>query len=282
MLREAARSLIEFYATRLPYHPGKWRVTEGLHALAGTEAMDQGREFLVERAGVRWKLRTECILQRKLYYHGLFDRHDVRELLGRLPQGGVFLDIGSYFGYYAMLAGRRGAQVYAFEPFPQNYELLAAHAALNGFKQVQIFPLALSDAAGRMRFAGPEADNGGRGHLATDSDPGAGVEVETATLDGFVQAHGIARIDALKLDVEGAECRVLAGGRESITRFKPAMLIELNPPCLERLGSSGAELLRMVGEFGYAPWVAGPRGLRPFEGLAAGENYTNIICLPRA
>lgn len=280
MLRAAARSVIEFYATRLPYHPGKWRVTERLMTLVGAEAMDRGREFLVERGGVRWRLRTECILQRKLYYHGLFDRHDVRELLGRLPKGGVFLDIGSYFGYYAMLAGRRGAQVYAFEPFPRNYELLAAHASLNGFDQVKIFQLALSDAAGRMRFAGPEADNGGRGHLATEA--GAGEEVETATLDGFVQAHGISRIDALKLDVEGAECRVLAGGRESIMCFKPAMLIELNPPCLERLGSSGPELLRMVGELGYAPWVAGARGLRPFTGLAAGENYTNIICLPRA
>ena len=101
MLRRLAKHALEFYATRLPYHRGKWRAVEAALRLGDIEKLDRGQTFEVERAGLRWQLNTECAVQRRLYYHGGFDVHDVRELLARVPASGVFFDIGSYFGYYS-------------------------------------------------------------------------------------------------------------------------------------------------------------------------------------
>jgi FkbM family methyltransferase len=277
MLRRFAKHALELYATRLPYHRGKWRVVESALRLSGIEEIDRGQTFEVGRAGLRWRLNTECAVQRRLYYHGGFDVHDVRELLARVPAGGVFFDIGSYFGYYSLRAAQRGARVCAFEPDAANFALLAQHIALNSFDQtIRAFPLALSDAPGRARFAGASAENRGTGHLASTDE--AGGEVALTTLDAFVAEQGIERLDALKLDVEGAECRVLAGGEETLRRFRPALLVELNPPCLERAGASELALLGRLSDLGYRCWRATAHGLVPFTERTA--EYLNLICLP--
>lgn len=276
MFRRLAKHALEIYATRLPYHRGKWRVVESALRLTGIQQLDRGQTFEVERAGLRWRLNTECAVQRRLYYHGAFDIHDVRELMARVPSGGVFFDIGSYFGYYSLLAARRGASVYAFEPAPANFLLLENHIALNALPQVQPFPLALSDVTGRAFFAFASAENRGTGHLADAGE--AGEDVALTTLDAFVDEHAIARLDALKLDVEGAECRVLAGGRETLRRFRPTMLVELNPPCLDRAGSSETALLGALSDLGYRLMRATARGLVPFTERK--EEYMNLICLP--
>jgi FkbM family methyltransferase len=196
--------------------------------------------------------------------------------MARVPERGVFFDIGSYFGYYSLLAAQRDARVFAFEPDPANFALLTQHIALNAFDQIHTSPLALSDAPGRARFASASVENRGTGHLSGKDE--AGDEIALTTLDAFVAEQGIERLDALKLDVEGAECRVLAGGRESLRRFRPAMLVELNPPCLERAGSSEQELLGALSDLGYRPMLATARGLVPFTQRS--EVYVNLFCLP--
>jgi len=276
MLRQLAKKTLEFYATRLPYHRGKWRVIESALRLSGIEALDRGQTFEIARAGLHWRLNTECVVQRRLCYHGGFDVYDVRELMSRVPAHGVFFDIGSYFGYYSLLAAQRGARVFAFEPDPANFSLLSQHIALNEFDQIHAIPLALSDAPGRARFASASMENRGTGHLAGKDE--AGHDITLTTLDAFVVEQGIERLDALKLDVEGAETRVLAGGRESLRRFRPVMLVELNPPCLERAGSSEPELLGALSDLGYRPMLATARGLVPFTRRS--KDYVNLICLP--
>ncbi len=276
-----AKRLFEFYATRVPYHRGKWRIIERALQISGIEKAEQGRVFEVERAGLKWRLETRCSLQRKLYYHGVFDIHDQRALLDRVPRGGVFFDVGAYFGYYSMLAAERGARVFAFEPVGENFALLETNKSLNHFDQIHASRIALSDSAGRVTFALPDATNRGRGHIANAAANDATEQVEIVTLDAFAKSQKLDRLDALKMDVEGAELKVLAGARDTLTRFHPAMLIELNPPALARFGATGDQLLAVIRDLGYAIHRIDSRGLRPFTGLAPGEDYTNILCLPR-
>ena len=273
-----AHGIIDAYARRLPYHPGKWRVIEALVRLSGVGESDRGKSFTVEIEGLRWKLQTTCHIQRKLFYHGFIDRVECRELAARLGPGAMFFDIGSYFGWYSLwLAKHCGASACAFEPVPVNYELLAENTRLNPAQNVRIFPLALSDQPGEVCFQLPAADNRGTGRILDDG----GQRVPAITLDAFVTEHGITRLDAMKIDVEGAEVRVLAGGRETLKKFQPAILIELNPKRLEMLGASEAALLAALRDLGYEIHHVGKRGLTPFTGIPAGQEYTNLFCLPR-
>ena len=279
MLRRLAKNALEIYATRLPYHRGKWRVIEGGLRAFGIEAADRGREFEVERQGLRWRLGPACAMQRRLYYHGALDPYDERELLPLIEPGSVFFDIGSYYGYYALRAAQRGARAFAFEPASANYQRLAQNVALNADLRCETFQLALSDSVGTVAMSVAQEGNRGTGRIGAPSDGSVATEeVATTTLDRFVREHGIDRVDALKLDVEGAEGKVLAGGAETLARCRPVMLMEYNPRCLGRFGVEGETLLKMVRDMGYELWRATPRGRVKFQRLEPGEEYCNLVC----
>jgi FkbM family methyltransferase len=270
-----AHGFIDAYARRLPYHPGKWRVIEALVRWSGVEEANRGKDFTVEIEGLRWKLQTTCHIQRKLFYHGFIDRVECRLLAERLPVGGVFFDVGSYFGWYSLwLARQRRAQAYAFEPVPQNFALLAENVRLNPGENVTPFRLALADHPGEVRFHLPSEDNRGTGRIVDEG----GQSVPAITLDAFVAEQRITRLDAMKIDVEGAEVRVLTGGRETLEKFRPAILIELNPKRLEFLGTSAEALLAALRDLGYQIHHVGKHGTAPFTGIPAGQEYTNLFC----
>lgn len=280
MFRRLAKNALEIYATRLPYHRGKWRVIEGgLHAF-GIDEADRDREFEVERQGLRWRLGPACAMQRRLYYHGALDPYDEREFLPLIRPESVFFDIGSYYGYYALRAAQRGARACAFEPASANYQRLAQNVALNPKVRCEIFPIALSDSVGTVAMSVAQEGNRGTGRIGAPSDGSVVTEnVATTTLDKFVRDNGIDRVDALKLDVEGAEWKVLTGGAETLARCRPAMLMEYNPPCLRRFGVEGEALLQLVRTMGYELWRARAGGRVKFQRLAPGEEYCNLVCL---
>lgn len=76
-----------------------------------------------------------------------------------------------------------------------------------------------------------------------------------ATLDSFAAAHGIARLDVVKADVEGWEGRVLAGGAETLRRFRPPMLLELIDSHLRRAGDTLPAAWAMLTDWGYSAYL---------------------------
>ena len=279
MLRRIAKHALEAYATRWPYHRGKWRVIEGGLRAFGIEAEDRGCEFDVERQGLRWRLNPACAMQRRLYYHGALDPYDEREFLPLIQPGSVFFDVGSYYGYYALRAARGGARSFAFEPASANFQRLAQNAALNAALSCETFQMALSDVVGTVAMSVAEEGNRGTGRIGAPSDGSVATEeVATTTLDMFVREKGIERVGAMKLDVEGAELKVLTGGAETLARCRPIILMEFNPRCLERFGVEDTALLRRVRELGYQAWRATRHGLVRFQRLGRGEEYCNLIC----
>jgi FkbM family methyltransferase len=133
----------------------------------------------------------------------------------------VIFDVGANVGAtarrYRALYPR--ADIHCFEPYPPSFQRLSA--ALAGDRLASLHPTALSSAPGRallnvnrnaetnslLPSDGRAAQYWGEGVLETEG----GVEVDVQTLDGFCAQHSIARVDVLKLDVQGAEYSVLEG-----------------------------------------------------------------------
>lgn len=124
----------------------------------------------------------------------------------------VFLDVGGNAGLYTLfvhsVCRARGIALKALvvEPDPQMRARLAANLDLSGI-DAPIFPCAAADAPGRLTLA-LHPKNRGENSIVTG---GEGIEVEVATLASLLAEAGVRRVDAMKMDIEGAELMALRG-----------------------------------------------------------------------
>ena len=288
ILQRIASPAILLYSARLPAHPGKWRVVNALLRGAAMDTIHRGRTYLARRRGLLWRLNTSCWVQRTVFYTGEWDDDELRLALAHVPPNGVFLDVGSYFGWYALNVARerpRG-RVVAFEPVPASQALIEENRARNRLPNVRLVRAAAGAAIGEAELELPPAANGGSAHLAAGDGAAARTRVAVTTLDAAVAAQGLARVDVVKIDVEGAELEVLRGAAETLRRHRPRLLVELNPSALRERGAEPGELLDALAELGYEAWRVGRRGILSRFGhadLADPElerGYANLFCAP--
>jgi FkbM family methyltransferase len=181
-------------------------------------------------------------------------------LVDALGTGDVFLDVGANTGFFVLpiaeLVGNEG-RVLAFEPAPDAAQLLRSEARARGLmSRISLYELALSDEVGSLPLRadpGHPADTTKRS-LFNDDGPVV-AQVPIRVLDELVGSgdvelpHGI---DAVKIDVEGAELRVLTGMRRTLERHRPrVMVIETIERHLNRAGSSVADVDRFLRNLGY-------------------------------
>jgi FkbM family methyltransferase len=144
-----------------------------------------------------------------------------------ITPGSVVFDIGANVGFYTLLAsvlvGRSG-HVYAFEPVQRNVGYLRRHIALNHVNNVTVIDSAVSDVTGTARFV-----VSGGSAIGSLSEQGE-VEVATLALDDFDSAQGTRARSHLKIDVEGAEFKVLRGAEAFLKTRRPSILLATHGP----------------------------------------------------
>jgi FkbM family methyltransferase len=168
-----------------------------------------------------------------------------------LRPGMVALDCGAHIGEYSLLFSRLvgpGGAVHAFEPDPRVFEFLKWNVERNGLTNVTANMLALSSSGGRADYAlHPDATCSA---LAEFDGDGAGgvetVEVSTTSLDAYAPEHGLERVDAVKIDVEGAEGAVLEGAARILERMRPVLVfVECHT------AAAGSDVRRALERAGY-------------------------------
>lgn len=206
----------------------------------------------------------------------VFDERDlniVRFWRKALPTGSVFFDIGANIGLYTVPASLRvgpSGMVVCFEAHPLLCRFLRDNVALNSPGNVVVENMAAGEAAGELRIAF-NSSNPGETRIALPGEQGEAVKV--ISLDDYCTAHRIARIDYIKLDVEGYEATVLRGA-EKIVRASPDILLqtEYDPVHLGRYGRA-EELAELLLGWGFKPhsvsWSHGaPHAVRSLEKFA--------------
>jgi FkbM family methyltransferase len=179
----------------------------------------------------------------------------IREIVERLPADGLFFDVGANAGLVTFQVAHRrpDARIVAFEPNPAAVDAWRRNSRLNGRGRVSLEATAVSNKDGKANFDAPSSDLGA-GFIAP---PGRGFEVPVVALDSYCDAHGIARIDVMKVDVQGHEPEVLRGARGLLSsgaiRF---MILEFDEQTFAACGSSRNDMLRIVADYGMRP--AGP------------------------
>ena len=132
-------------------------------------------------------------------------------LRSHTPAGGVFVDVGANVGTYALAlarhVGTRGT-VIAIEPHPVIHARLAFNNEASGFTRVRLVAAAAGAADGELMIE-TDGDNLGASHVATGEVSASAIRVPSRRLQRILEEAGVSHVDALKIDVEGYEDRVL-------------------------------------------------------------------------
>ncbi|HEY7269511.1 MAG TPA: FkbM family methyltransferase [Dehalococcoidia bacterium] len=276
------RSPLAHFVRTLPIK-GRWRIASHLNRLFSAG------QTTFELSGVgRLTLDLTIEMQQHVYWAGL-SRDDARILrLARavLPPDGVFLDVGANVGIHTLAVARHlagGGAVVAFEPHPVNHRLLVHNLWQNRLRHVVAENFGLAEASATL--IGTAAADGGNWSLASRGD--YRFEVKLVRLDDYLQSHPVPRIDLMKIDVEGAEVRVLRGARKTIERFSPLIVFEVCPAWLAKMQTSPAELFAELVSHDYSIHALPGRKLSwdrrvklgDLAGLEAGA-FVNLVAVP--
>ena len=140
-----------------------------------------------------------------------YNLEELNFLRAQVGAGGVFVDVGANVGTYALaLANDVGAngKVIAIEPHPVTHARLAFNRAASNFSQVALVAAAAGPADGELLIE-TDGDNLGASHIVSGAPSANAIKVPSFTLKRILEDAGVAKIDALKIDVEGFEDRVL-------------------------------------------------------------------------
>lgn len=205
---------------------------------AGRAIVGKNDYATVRRGGITWSLDLREGIDFSIFLLGAFERSTASALKKLARPGNTVFDIGANIGAHTLgLARSVGPEgrVFAFEPADFAFEKLKRNLALNpeldsrtSAHQILLaaklsaelpeniyasWPLLASDAVH------PKL----RGRLLTTS------KARVDTLDQFSESERLTRLDLIKIDVDGHEVPVLMGGKKTLTRFQPTLLMEMSP-----------------------------------------------------
>ena len=196
----------------------------------------------------------------------------------------LFVDVGAHCGFYTLLVGTRNPEIdiISLEPVPENFAILKKNIERHELCLVEAIEAAASSTNGRTDFMIVESS----GACGISQHPLFRVlrtiEVGTVTLDDLL-AHREPVATVVKIDVEGHEIEVLAGMKDTLTRFRDiALFIEFNPPVLKSAGHEPMELVEELERLGFALYLLHEEQRLPYR-LKATTDWADLMTpLPHA
>ena len=201
---------------------------------------------------------------------GRFEPSETKFLLEYAADFDVFVNIGANCGYYVCMAKQLGLHVVAVEPHPLSFNPLLRNMDINGWGDVEVFPVALSEKPGLLRLYGSGT---GASLLAgwAQNSRGKFITVPVSTLDRILGGSLANKRLLFWIDVEGAELQVLNGALAQFDRVpSPVWVIEISICDLQPTGTKvNPNLLETFKMF----WSRGYRALN----LDGGEISDELV-----
>ncbi|MDP8265649.1 MAG: FkbM family methyltransferase [Candidatus Aceula meridiana] len=193
---------------------------------------------------------------RQIAWNGGYEIAESRFIADFIKPTDVCLDVGANIGYYTLLMASRvpKGQVYSFEPVPLCYHLLQSSIYFNKFVNITVNNCAVGEEAGKepLFIASDSAFSSLRSSI--ECNFAKKIDVKVITLDDYTSSEGIAKVDFLKIDVEGAEMLVINGATKllsDVNRRPRLMMLELSACHLQKFSSNVTAIVDVLKTHGY-------------------------------
>ncbi|MFA5793503.1 MAG: FkbM family methyltransferase [Candidatus Brocadiia bacterium] len=188
-----------------------------------------------------------------LSMNGVYEPLETSIVKQYVKKGDIVLDIGANIGYYTLLFARLvgdEGKVYAFEPEPDNFELLKKNVEINKYENVVLIQKAVSDVGGKIRLY-LSGDNKGDNRIFDSDDNRPYIDVDMVSLSDYFSDYK-GKVDFVKMDIQGAEGRVVKGMINLLNNNRQIKIIsEFWPEGLDRAGTKPEEYLMTLESFGF-------------------------------
>lgn len=220
-----------FEGTGIGKAPGVDRLFHLISSITG--------EIEYEIDGLKIKSLMYYYPKRHLLYYGRSYEPEIRSLFCSLiNKGDTIVDIGASLGLYSLIAAKRlgdSGFVYAFEPDPIRYAKLMENIKINRLNNIKALNIALSDREEDIEI--------------TYHHPRGGFKkcvVKAQSLDSLN-----IKPDLIKMDVDGAEIKILEGMKRTIAYCRPKVICEIHPDEMIQTGYNINDLSSLLNEVGY-------------------------------
>ena len=254
------------YATFFIYLARIWILISHLFVPPGKRAVK-----LLQLPDFQMMVFANEAVGRRIWLFKSYEREEIKFLEKNVKADDTFFDLGGNVGYFSLNFAKwaTDGHVHVFEPIPLNAALIKTNLALNGMRNATVNNVAVGTTVGKAVFS-VSVDSAYSSFNATGRNPEMNsIEVDVITLDTYIANNTVARVDVLKMDVEGAEGLVLDGGKNffSNPKVRPRlMLIELFDENLLPFGHNTAQLISLLEGYSYQAKVLGPDGrLQPYS-----------------
>jgi len=220
-----------FEGTGIGRAPGVDRLFHLISSITG--------EIEYEIDGLKIKSLMYYYPKRHLLYYGKSYEPEIRSLFCSLiNKGGTVVDIGASLGLYTLIAAKKlgnSGFVYSFEPDPIRYAKLMENIRINRLNNIKAFNVALSDREEDIEIIYHHPRDGFKKCI-----------VKAQPLDSLN-----IKPDLIKMDVDGAEIKILEGMKKTMTYCRPKIICEIHPDEIAQMGYNTDDLSSLLNKVGY-------------------------------
>lgn len=214
-----------------------------------------------------------------LAYKVLLEAGPVGQLQRYIIPNSCAVDVGANIGMFTLRFARwvgDCGHVIAIEPEAENFKSLQRRLAASAYeKRVTAIQAVAAEAAGIL-YLDVNPDHPGDHKLGHE-----GVPTTAVTLDDLLAENDVLAVSLVKIDVQGAEMRVLRGAARVLARCRPALFIEVDDAAMRKQGSTAQELVGFLAGLGYLPYRL--RRFRAIQAIATADigvgNYQDVLFL---
>lgn len=270
--------IIDWYVQRYPFPFKGWKYFYSfLHLLQ----LDSKRYKKKIADDLHLWVNPSDHIQKEVFWYGHYEKAAIQTLCMLTEEKHIVFDIGANIGYYTVVLAQKASDgaLYAFEPVSSTRSQLEDNISLNSLNNVSVYPFCVSNQnTSSVIYISNDSNVGMSSLKEPENFSGKTESVQTISFDTWLETQEISSVDIIKIDIEGAEVLALEGMQQSLSKFRPVILIEVIDEQLKKYGSSVEELYFIISKLSYYAYVPTKTGV--LKRLTKNEEGYTIFFLP--